>query len=146
MLSIGEKAPDFLAQDQSGTMQKLSNYAGHWVLLYFYPKDFTSGCTAEACSIRDNYEGFKKIDAVVLGVSADTVSSHLDFSRAYTLPFPIISDANKKIAQVYRAGGFLPRRVSYLINPEGKIAKVYDKVSPADHAAEVLRDLAELKK
>jgi thioredoxin-dependent peroxiredoxin len=146
MLSIGEKAPDFIARDQSDNIQKLSNYVGKWILLYFYPKDFTSGCTTEACTLRDNYEGFKKIDAVVLGVSADTVSSHADFSKTYSLPFPIISDVNKKIAQVYRAGGFLPRRVSYLINPEGKIAKVYEKVSPADHAAEVIKDLEELKK
>ncbi len=146
MLKIGIQAPDFSAPDQAGKMQHLSDYVGKWVLLYFYPKDFTSGCTTEACSIRDNYEGFKKIDAVVLGVSTDSVESHTDFSDEYSLPFTIISDPEKKIVDAYGANGIMTRRVSYLIDPEGKIAKAYDKVKPEAHSAEVLKDLAELKK
>lgn len=145
MLAIGTKAPDFSAPDQSNKIHKLSDYAGQWVLLYFYPKDFTSGCTTEACALRDNFDGFKKIDAIVLGVSADSVMSHTGFAEKYLLPFPLISDADKSIIKAYGADGFA-RRISYLIGPDGTIAKAYEKVSPADHALEVLTDLEALKK
>ena len=143
MLQIGDKAPDFAAPDQDGKMQKLSDYAGKWVLLYFYPKDFTSGCTTEACTLRDNYDGFKKIDAVVLGVSTDTVESHERFVREYQLPFAIISDTDKKIVEAYGASGIFTRRISYLIDPAGVINKIYDSVKPAEHAAQVIKDLSE---
>jgi Peroxiredoxin len=146
MLTVGTKAPDFAAPDQAGKTQKLSDYAGKWVLLYFYPKDFTSGCTTEACTIRDEYEGFKKIDAVVLGVSTDSVESHAGFSKEYSLPFMIISDPEKKIVAEYGASGIMTRRISYLIDPAGNIAKAYDNVKPEEHATEVLKDLEELKK
>jgi thioredoxin-dependent peroxiredoxin len=146
MLTVGTKAPDFAAPDQDGKTQQLSDYAGKWVLLYFYPKDFTSGCTTEACTIRDEYDGFKKIDAVVLGVSTDSVESHAGFSKEYSLPFTIISDPEKKIVHEYEASGVWTKRISYLINPKGNIAKAYDNVKPEQHATEVLRDLAELKK
>jgi Peroxiredoxin len=146
MLTVGSKAPAFAAPDQEGKNHDLSDYAGKWVLLYFYPKDFTSGCTTEACTIRDNYEGFKKIDAVVLGVSTDSVESHAGFSKEHSLPFPILSDPKKTIVASYEANGIMTRRISYLIDPEGKIIKVYDNVNPAKHAAEVLSDLAQFKK
>jgi peroxiredoxin Q/BCP len=146
MLAIGTKAPEFAAADQAGKIQNLSDYAGKWVLLYFYPKDFTSGCTAEACTLRDNFDGFKKIDAVVLGVSNDSVESHAGFAKEHTLPFTILSDADKKIIDAFEASGVWTKRISYLIDPEGKIAKTYDNVKPEAHAAEVLKDLTELKK
>jgi len=146
MLAVGTKAPEFEAPDQTGKIHKLSYHLGKWVLLYFYPKDFTSGCTTEACGIRDNYEGFKKIDAAVFGVSADSVESHAGFSKEHSLPFPILSDPEKKIVSAYGANGIMTKRISYLIDPEGKIIKAYDNVDPAKHAAEVLTDLAELKK
>jgi peroxiredoxin Q/BCP len=146
MLAIGTKAPEFEAPDQTGKTHRLSYHKGKWVLLYFYPKDFTSGCTTEACTIRDNYEGFKKIDAMVFGVSADSVESHAGFVKEHSLPFPILSDPEKKIIDAYEASGVWTKRISYLIDPEGNIAKTYDNVNPALHAAEVLKDLAELKK
>jgi peroxiredoxin Q/BCP len=146
MLVIGTKAPAFTAPDQDGKNHSLSDYAGKWVLLYFYPKDFTSGCTTEACTLRDNYEGFKKIEAVVLGVSTDSVESHAGFSKEHALPFTLLSDPEKKMVDAYEARGIMTKRISYLINPAGQIAKAYDSVKPAEHAAQVLADLAELKK
>jgi len=146
MLAIGTKAPEFEAPDQTGKTHKLSYHLGKWVLLYFYPKDFTSGCTTEACGIRDNYEGFKKIDATVFGVSTDSVESHAGFAKEHSLPFPILSDPEKKIVSAYEANGIMTKRISYLIDPKGVIAKTYDNVDPDKHAAEVLTDLAELKK
>jgi peroxiredoxin Q/BCP len=146
MLAIGTKAPTFAAPDQEGKTHDLSDYAGKWVLLYFYPKDFTSGCTTEACGIRDNYDGFKKINAVVLGVSTDSVESHAGFAKEHALPFPILSDPKKKIVNAYEANGIMTKRISYLIDPKGVIAKTYDNVNPSEHAATVLEDLAKLKK
>jgi len=146
MLTVGSIAPAFAAPDQEGKTHDLSDYAGKWVLLYFYPKDFTSGCTTEACTLRDNYEGFKKIDAVVLGVSTDSVESHAGFSKEHALPFTLLSDTEKKIVRAYEANGIMTKRISYLIDPEGKIAKAYESVKPAEHAAEVLHDLTGLKR
>ncbi len=140
MLNIGIKAPDFAAPDQNNKIQRLSDYQGQWVLIYFYPKDDTPGCTAEACALRDKYAEFDKIKAVVLGVSADSVKSHVKFADKYSLPFPLIADEDKKIIKAYGAGGLF-HRISYLIDPLGNIAKVYDKVKPAAHATEVLSDL-----
>ena len=145
MLALGTKAPDFSAPDQTGEIHHLSDHLGKWVLLYFYPKDNTPGCTTEACTLRDNYENFEKIDVDVLGVSADPVESHNGFAQKYELPFPLISDPNKTIIKAYEADGFA-KRVSYLIDPEGRIIKTYEKVKPGDHAAEVLQDLSALKK
>ena len=145
MLKTGIKAPEFVAFDQNNIEHKLSDYLGRWVLLYFYPRDNTPGCTVEACSLRDNYSSFKKIDALVLGVSTNSVASHDKFAQKFDLPFTLLADTDKKIVSAYEAGGLF-KRVSYLINPEGMIARVYEKVKPAEHAEEVLRDLAILKK
>jgi len=144
MLKIGDQAPDFTAQDQAGETHQLADYKGKWVLLYFYPRDNTPGCTTEACTLRDNYTDFKKIDAVVLGVSTDSVKSHANFAGKYKLPFTILADADKKIVRAYGASGLI-RRISYLINPAGQIAKAYGHVKPAEHAGEVLMDLATMK-
>ncbi len=143
MLTLGSKAPDFTALDQDGKTHNLADYRGRWLLLYFYPKDNTPGCTTEACTLRDSYNDFEKIKAVVLGVSADSVKSHAGFAGKYNLPFPILADQDKIIIKAYGADG-LVRRISYLIDPQGKIAKAYAKVKPAEHAAEALKDLNDL--
>jgi peroxiredoxin Q/BCP len=141
MLKEGITAPAISAPDQSGRIRQLSDYQGRWILLYFYPKDDTPGCTTEACALRDNYAEFRKINAVILGVSADSAASHEKFAKKFDLPFPLLADENKKILKDYGVDG-LVRRISYLIGPDGKITKAYPKVKPAEHAAEVLRDLA----
>jgi thioredoxin-dependent peroxiredoxin len=145
MLNPGTKAPDFSAPDQDGNIRSLSDYKGKWLLLYFYPKDNTPGCTAEACAIRDNLMGFERIGAKVLGVSKDSVKSHSGFASKYDLPFPLLSDADKRIIKAYGADGMFSR-VSYLIGPDGTIAKAYEKVKPAEHAEQVISDLTTLSK
>jgi peroxiredoxin Q/BCP len=153
MLDIGTKAPAFDLPDQDGKMHKLSDYAGRWVLIYFYPKDNTPGCTKEACAIRDYWSDFGKIGAVVLGVSKDSVKSHRGFADKHRLPFTLLSDESAGMIQKYGAWqkkkmagreymGIV--RMSYLVDPGGRIAKVYPKVKPPSHAAEVLSDLEEL--
>jgi len=151
---INQKAPDFTLADQDGKIHKLSSYKGSWVLLYFYPKDNTTGCTAEACAMRDYFPNFGKFKAKVLGVSIDSVKSHKKFADKYKLPFTLLADEEKKVVNKYGVWAkkkFMGReymgtlRMSFLINPEGKIAKVYEKVNPAMHASEVLKDLGELK-
>lgn len=144
MLKTGIYAPEVEAKDQNGQLHRLSDYRGSWVLLYFYPRDNTPGCTKEACAFRDSYEEFRKIQAVVLGVSKDSVGSHEKFAKEFELPFTLLSDSDHQIVKDYGAGGLFSR-ISYLIDPSGRIAKVYDQVKPAEHAAEVLHDLASLK-
>lgn len=145
MLNINDPAPSFKALDQDNKEHKLEDYRGQWLLLYFYPKDNTPGCTKEACAMRDNYNSFKKINAQVLGVSTDSIKSHINFAEKHELKFPLLSDLSKNISRDYNALG-LNRRKSYLINPEGKIAKIYLKVKPEKHAQEVLTDLSNLTK
>lgn len=137
MIAEGEKAPDFSAPDQSGVVRRLSDYVGKWVVLYFYPKDFTFGCTAEACAFRDTYSELKRY-AAVLGVSRDTEKSHSKFAEKHSLPFTLLSDPGKKIISAYGAGGAFTRRITYVIAPDQTVAKAYPKVTPATHAREVL--------
>ena len=153
MLKIGQKAPGFHLPDQAGKEHDLKDYAGKWVLLYFYPKDDTPGCTVEACTLRDNFPKFKKMKAVVLGVSADAVKKHAKFAEKYDLPFTLLSDEKKEMLGDYGVWAkkkFMGReymgilRNSYLIDPQGKIAKIYEGVKPAQHAEEVLQDLKAL--
>ena len=153
MLEVGTKAPNFQLPDQGGLTHQLSDYQGQWVLLYFYPKDDTPGCTKEACGIRDVWGDFKKAGIQVFGVSADSVAKHKKFAEKYSLPFTLLSDEEKGMLEAYKVWGkkkFMGReymgihRVSYLIDPDGKIAKVYPKVKPAAHAEEVLQDHKEL--
>jgi peroxiredoxin Q/BCP len=150
----GDRAPAFSLPDQNAEVHDLSDYKGRWVLLYFYPKDNTSGCTKEACAIRDEFPRFGKLDAVVIGVSKDSIESHKRFADRHELPFTLLSDADTEIQKKYgawRKKKMAGReymgtcRMSYLIDPNGKIAKIYDKVKPAEHAAEVLRDLESLE-
>jgi peroxiredoxin Q/BCP len=141
MLNVKDKAPDFTLPDEKEREHKLSEYSGNWVLLYFYPKDFTPGCIKEACSLRDNFEKLKdKIK--IIGISADSVESHKKFSQKYTLPFMLLSDPGRNVIKLYGATGLIfAKRVSFLINPKGVIEKVYDKVNPETHADEILADM-----
>ncbi len=154
-LKQGTKAPEFELQDQSGTERKLSDYRGSWVLVYFYPKDDTPGCTKEACMIRDNFPSFKKLKLTVLGISTDSVKSHAKFAEKYELPFILLSDQDKKVVNAYGVWAekkFMGRtymgikRVSFLLDPHGVVAKIYEVVRPAEHAEEVLADYKALSK
>ncbi len=154
MLQTGITAPNFTLPDQDGTTHSLSGHKKEWILLYFYPKDDTPGCTKEACAIRDSFPDFSQSEAKVFGVSADSVKSHKKFAEKYRLPFSLLSDESKETIKKYGAWGkkkFMGReyegilRTSFLIDPEGKIAKVYESVKPEIHAAEVLEDLKKLQ-
>jgi thioredoxin-dependent peroxiredoxin len=142
----GTAAPDFKLQDQSGKWQTLSQYKGKWVVLYFYPKDFTGGCTTQACSLRDNIFAFKKVDAVILGVSVDDVASHEKFAKEHSLPFDILADPAREVSGKYgvlfSAGtSQLASRQTFLIGPDGKIVKHWDKVDPKGHSDMVLAEI-----
>ncbi len=146
MLKVGDKASDFSLKDESGKKQTLKKYRGKWVVVYFYPKDDTPGCTKEACGIRDNYSAFQKQGIVVLGVSKDTPASHMKFKEKYSLPFTLLSDPEKKLIKAYGAArGNFTARISYVIDPKGKVVKVYSKVTPATHAGEILKDIKSLR-
>lgn len=150
----GQKAPDFSLNDQDGVKHTLSQYLGRWVLLYFYPKDDTPGCTKEACSLRDASKDFTKLKTVVLGVSTDNEKSHKKFAEKYALPFTLLADPDKKVIHLYGVWGrkkFMGReydgtlRTSFLIDPTGKIAKIYESVKPDIHAQEVLESFSKSK-
>ncbi|MEK7549593.1 MAG: thioredoxin-dependent thiol peroxidase [Patescibacteria group bacterium] len=154
-LTVSTQAPEFSLPDQDGKMQSLSLYRGKYVILYFYPKDDTPGCTKEACSFRDNFAVFKRAGVVILGMSADTQKRHAKFALKYSLPFTLLSDEDKKVLKKYKAWGkkkFMGReyegvfRISYLIDPAGSIVKVYPNVKPDEHAEEVLADIKAAKK
>lgn len=153
MIAVGERAPDFSLPDQDGKTHTLSSYIGRWVLLYFYPKDMTPGCTKEACMLRDTFPRFEQVHAHVFGISADSVESHKKFRDEYQLPFSLLADPEKKMIEEYGAWGEKKmmgrtymgiKRMSYLIDPEGIVRKVYEYVKPEVHAEEVLADLKEL--
>jgi peroxiredoxin Q/BCP len=135
------KAFDFSLPDQNGEVHRLSDYRGQFVILYFYPKDDTPGCTVEACSFRDNQEKFKEKGIVILGVSKDTVLSHKKFAQKHNLRFTIFSDVEKKVIKEYKAWGLSALRKTYLIDKKGNIIKVYEKVNPLTHAEEILKDV-----
>jgi peroxiredoxin Q/BCP len=153
MPKVSSPAPDFTLSDQEGKPHTLSGYRGKWVLLYFYPKDDTPGCTIEACTIRDQFKDFKSIGATVLGVSTDSVASHKKFASTYNLPFTLLADEYKEVVGRYGVFGekkFMGKtymgtsRTSFLIDPAGNLAKVYEKVKPELHAAEIIADLRAL--
>lgn len=152
-LKIDSKAPDFTLLDQDGKQHKLSDYKGNWVLVYFYPKDNTPGCTKEACSIRDEFPRFNKKKVIVFGISADSIKSHKKFAENYNLPFILLSDGGKKTIKKYGVWGkkkMMGReymgilRTSFLINSRGEIKKVYKNVKPDLHAKDILEDLSRL--
>jgi peroxiredoxin Q/BCP len=155
MLDTGTKAPAFSLPDQDEHERPLTEFSGKWVVLYFYPKDDTPGCTKEACTIAEVYSEFAALGAVVIGVSADSPASHRTFREKYNLPFTLLSDSSTKMMQSYGAWKqklmfgrkFLGiQRMTYIINPEGMIAMVYPKADPASHALELLKDLKSLMK
>lgn len=149
-LTEGDVAPPFTVATNGGGTASLADYKGKNVILYFYPKDDTPGCTKEACAFRDHFAAFKKKGAVVLGVSVDPVKAHDKFVEKYKLPFTLLADVDKKIVEAYGVWGqkmFMGRkylgvhRVTFLIGPDGKIKKIWPKVKPEEHAEEVLAAL-----
>lgn len=152
-LKVGDIAPDFELLGQDGETHKLSDYLGQKILIYFYPKDDTPGCTKEACQIRDNFPKFSGVNTLVLGISTDSVESHQKFAQKYKLPFTLLADVKKEVVRKY--GVYKPKklfgkeffgtvRTSFLIDKRGKIVNIYEKVKPTIHAEEVLGDLANL--
>jgi len=146
-LKEGDKAPEFSANTNGGGKISLADYLGKNVILYFYPKDDTPGCTKEACAFRDSFSEFKKRGAIVFGVSPDSVKSHDKFVEKFKLPFTLLADEDKKIVEAYGVWGeksFMGKkylgvhRVTFLIGPDGKIKKIWPQVKPDEHAAEVL--------
>jgi len=148
---VGALAPAFKLQDQTGKWHSLSDYKGHWVALYFYPKDDTPGCTTQACSFRDNVFAFKKENAVILGISVDDVASHKAFAEKHGLPFTLLADPDKAVTReygvlkTYMGVMELARRDTFLIDPDGKVAKHYESVEPEGHSQVVLDDIKALK-
>ncbi len=146
-LKEGDKAPDFKAKDQNGNTIALSGFKGKKIILYFYPKDNTPGCTAEACNLRDNYKKLQEEGFAIIGVSADSEKSHQNFSSKYELPFPLIPDTDKEIINAYGVWGpkkFMGReyeginRKTFLIDKDGKIEMVFEKVKTKDHTNQIL--------
>ncbi|MCL4454832.1 MAG: thioredoxin-dependent thiol peroxidase [Deinococcus sp.] len=155
MATSGEKAPHFALPDQEGKVHKLSDYQGGWLVLYFYPKDDTPGCTKEACSFRDEQATLKKLGAVVLGVSADDTKSHAKFAEKFNLNFPLLADPSAEMIKSYGAWGKKNLygkeyegvlRQTFIVDPKGNVARVWEKVKPEDHALDVAEALRELQK
>ncbi len=148
--AVGAAAPNFKLQDQTGKWHSLKDYAGKWVVLYFYPKDGTPGCTTQACEFRDNIFAYRELGAVILGVSVDSVESHKTFAEEQNLPFPILADVDKKVTtaygtlKLYMGTLEMARRDTFIIDPEGRVAKHYVSVDPKGHAELVLTDLRQL--
>jgi peroxiredoxin Q/BCP len=146
---VGEQAPEFELSDQDGQLHSLEDYRDQWVVLYFYPKDDTPGCTTEACEFRDNIFAFKDLNAQILGVSLDDVESHKSFAESYSLPFPLLADVEGAASTAYGVktrmlGMEVAKRQTFIISPDGTVARHYDKVNPSEHSKQVLADLAEL--
>lgn len=143
MLRVRTKAPGFTLRDQDNREVSLDTFHGKHIVLYFYPKDDTPGCTKEACGIRDNYAKLQTM-AIILGVSADSVESHKQFAEKYQLPFILLSDPKKEVIIKYQVDGVFTKRSTYLIDPTGMIVKIYPKVDPSQHAEEIAHDLESL--
>jgi peroxiredoxin Q/BCP len=146
-LTVGAQAPEFTAIDQDGETRSLSDFRGKKVILYFYPKDNTSGCTKEACAFRDQFAAFRQLDVEILGVSVDSASSHKSFAQKYALPFTLLADPEKRLVEAYGVWGeknlygrkyMGTNRVTYVIDEAGKVAAVFPKVKPEKHAGELL--------
>ena len=149
-ISAGIPAPDFDLQDDAGHSHHLSDFRGKPVILYFYPKDDTPGCTTEACNFRDDYSAYQSANVQILGVSPDSVSSHLKFKSKFSLPFPLLADEGHKVCDAYGVWGLKKNygreyegvlRTTFLIDPKGMISKVYENVKPPEHSAQLLADL-----
>lgn len=146
---VGTPAPEFELPDQDGQLHSLEDYRDQWVVLYFYPKDETPGCTTEACEFRDNIFAFRDLGVQILGVSLDDVESHKAFAKNHNLPFPLLADSDGETSTAYGVktrmfGMTVAKRQTFIIGPDGDIAKHYEKVKPDEHSAELLADLKEL--
>lgn len=146
---VGTPAPEFELPDQDGQLHSLEDYRDQWVVLYFYPKDETPGCTTEACEFRDNIFAFRELGVQILGVSLDDVESHKAFAENHGLPFPLLADSDGETSTAYGVktrmfGMTVAKRQTFIIGPDGDIAKHYEKVKPDEHSAELLADLKEL--
>lgn len=148
-ITVGQAAPEFELPDQHGQLHSLEDYRDQWVVLYFYPKDETPGCTTEACEFRDNIFAYKELNAQILGVSLDDVESHRAFAENHGLPFPLLADSDGKASSAYGVktrmfGMSVAKRQTFIIGPDGKVAIHYEKVDPAEHSKQVLSDLRKL--
>ena len=146
---VGSPAPEFELPDQTGQLHSLEDYRNQWVILYFYPKDETPGCTTEACEFRDNIFAFRDLNAQILGVSLDDVESHKAFAENHSLPFPLLADTEGETSTAYGVktrmfGMTVAKRQTFIIGPDGNVAKHYDKVKPDEHSAQILADLKAL--
>ncbi|RPH63287.1 MAG: thioredoxin-dependent thiol peroxidase [Chloroflexi bacterium] len=150
--TTGTPAPDFSLPDETGVQRRLSDYRGQHVVLYFYPKDDTPGCTIEACNFRDDYSAYVEAGVTILGVSPDTSKSHAKFKQKFELPFPLLTDVEHAICEQYGVWGkkkFMGReylgvlRTTFIVTPDGKIKKIFENVKPAEHSEEVLAALKE---
>ncbi|HJM71869.1 MAG TPA: peroxiredoxin [Gammaproteobacteria bacterium] len=149
--TVGDSAPTFKLQDQNGDWHTLGDYKGKYVVLFFYPKDGTPGCTTEACNFRDNIFAFDDLNTQILGISLDDVDSHKEFSEKYSLPYPILADIEKESAVDYGVLGkfmmmTITKRESFIIDPDGLIVKHYKNVDPDKHTDEVIEELKSLQK
>jgi peroxiredoxin Q/BCP len=151
ILEAGTQAPEFELKDKEGKVHKLSDYRGQTIVVYFYPKDNTPGCTKEACSFRDSYADFKKAGVEVIGISPDSEKSHANFIAKYELPFTLLSDPGHKVSEAFGVWGLKKNfgreyegiyRTTFIIGPEGKIKKVFKNVKPNEHSQEVLAAIA----
>ena len=148
-VTTGDPAPEFELSDQNGQLHSLEDYRDRWVVLYFYPKDETPGCTTEACEFRDNIFAYRDLNAQILGVSLDDAASHKAFAENHGLPFPLLADVDGEASTAYGVktrmfGMTVAKRQTFIIGPDGIIAKHYEKVKPAEHSDEVLADLKKL--
>jgi peroxiredoxin Q/BCP len=152
-IQAGVQAPEFSLRDEANVTRRLADFRDRPVVLYFYPKDDTPGCTTEACNFRDDYSAYVEADVIILGVSTDTPKSHAKFKKKYGLPFPLLADEDHAICDAYQVWGpkkFMGRdyegilRTTFLIDANGRVARVFENVKPAEHSAEVLAALEEL--
>ncbi len=149
-LSVGANAPSFELYDQSNSKHRLEDYLGKWVVLYFYPKDDTPGCTKEACEFRDDIAILQKLNVQVFGVSLDSAESHAEFANKFSLQFPLLSDIDSKAAAAYGSLSKLgplkfAKRHTFIIDPKGKLAKIYRSVKPSSHSDEIITDIKQLQ-
>lgn len=147
-MQAGDTVPDLPILSTTGKDVRLSDYRGSWLVLYFYPKAFTSGCTAQACTLRDHYGDIQAMGAVILGVSADGLEKQQAFKQEHNLPFDLLCDEDLELAKAFDAlaiGGFLARRVTFIVDPDGRVARVIDQVKAGSHDEEVISALREAR-
>lgn len=146
----GVPAPAFELKDQEGKTQRLEDYRGRWVILYFYPKDDTPGCTTEACNFRDDLPKLRALGVQILGVSVDTTTSHADFAKKYSLPFPLLADDGGVVARQYGSLWSIgpvkfAKRHTFIVDPAGKLARIYRDVKPEEHSRQIMDDIKQLQ-